>query len=238
MRQEKHSLPRTLYTRSPELVRQGILGSFVIVACCLSAVAQDADEFEQLKESLKREILREMIEDSKSSTPSNEMQALKEQIKQEILEELRLQKGMGASHNEESPMNAVREELEPRNNTSKPLRLHPQGVPQPVFGRGDAEGYIFRGERGIAQCKVKLLRIDRPGRRRGYQEEVEFQTITSAEGLYRFENIPEGKYALKWQLPGEEGWIRRLNKGSDVTVEPGRTHILKPVNMSKGLVPR
>ena len=67
---------------------------------------------------------------------------------------------------------------------------------------------------------------------------VEFQTVTSAEGLYRFENIPEGKYALKWQLPGEEGWIRRLHKEADVTVEPGRTHVIKSVNMSKGLVPR
>ncbi|MCH7909078.1 MAG: hypothetical protein IIB38_05610 [Candidatus Hydrogenedentes bacterium] len=217
---------------------QGILGCFVMVVCCLSAIAQETDELEQLKESLKREILREMIEDSKSRMSSDDMQALKEQIKREILEELRQQEGIGAPLHEESPVNVENETSEPGSNVSNQPKIHPQGVPQPIFERGHAEGYILRGDRGLAGCTVKLLRIDRPGRRRGYQEEVEFQTVTSADGSYRFENIPEGKYALKWQLPGEKGWIRRLHKKADVTVEPGRTHALKPIDMSRGLVPR
>lgn len=232
MRQEKHSMSEILNMRLRRLLLQGILGCFVMGAFCLSAIAQETDELEQLKESLKREILREMIEDSKSRMPSDDMQALKEQLKREILEELRQQERIDA------PLHEEFEESEPGSKVSKQSQIHPQGVPEPVFGRGHAEGYILRGDRGIAECKVKLLRIDRPSRRRGYQEEVEFQTLTSAEGLYRFENIPEGKYALKWQLPGEEGWIRRLHKEADVTVEPGRTHVIKSVNMSKGLVPR
>lgn len=238
MREEKHSLSEILNMRLRRLLLQGILGCFIMGVFCLSATAQETGELEQLKESLKREILREMIEDSKSRTPSDEMQALKEQLKREILEELRQQEGIGTLLHEASPMNAEREKSETGSNVPKPPPLHPQGVSQPVVGRGYAEGYILTGNRGIAECKVKLLRIDRPSRRRGYQEEVEFQTLTSAEGLYRFENIPEGKYALKWQLPGEEGWIRRLHKEADVTVEPGRTHVIKSVNMSKGLVPR
>ena len=82
--------------RSRQLMLQGILGCFVMAACCLLASAQETDELEQLKESLKREILREMIEDSKSRMSSDDMQALKEQIKREILEELRQQEGIGA----------------------------------------------------------------------------------------------------------------------------------------------
>ena len=97
-------------------------------------------------------------------------------------------------------------------------------------------------------CEVKLVRMLRPARATEnmsfrsvfstYEEGAEFVALTDRDGRYRFESIPVGEYKLKWLLPGDTGWIRRLKLEPDATIQQGRTAPLKPVEMNRSLARR
>lgn len=220
-----------------------ILACFGLCAMCTSAHAQEANELEEFRESLKQEILSEVLRELKIGLRNAEIDALKEQIKFEILNELRDQNAPVFRTNEPSvsqkaqPGEELRETVE--EHLSEHLARHPQEVSLPMAGRGHAEGRILRRGAGFSGCQVKLVRHgNASGRFKGDKEVIEFQTVSDGNGNYRFENIPPGNYKLKWQLPGDTGWIHRINDKPDVTVEPGRTSVLNPIEMSKGLLPQ
>ena len=220
-----------------------ILTCFSLCAMCTSAHAQEASELEEFRESLKQEILSEVLRELKIGLRNAEIDALKEQIKFEILNELRDQDAPVFRTNEPSvsqkaqPREELREFVE--EDLSEDLASHPQEVSLPIEGRGHAEGQILRRGAGFSGCQVRLIGRGNAGSRfKRSKEEIEFQTVTDENGNYRFENIPPGNYKLKWQLPGDTGWIRRINDKPDVTVELGRTSVLKPVETSKGLLPQ
>ena len=48
--------------------------------------------------------------------------------------------------------------------------------------------------------------------------------------------LPVGAYKLKWQLPDDTGWIRRLRDKPDAVIAEGETAVLKSVETSRRLV--
>lgn len=208
--------------------------------------SQEESELRALKEQIKREILEELRGGAvPRSTHSEEIERLKQEIKEEILRDLKLEAETFAQPSPEPGLDsgeeahdAVPEDIlrEVRSPQLTPLQEALEFVPK---GVGHAEGQILRRGAGLGNCKVKLLRLSGVSTRyRGFDEGVEFETVTSADGGYRFENIPPGNYKLKWQPPGENGWIRRLWDKPDATIRPGQIDVLKPVETARRLAPR
>ncbi len=106
---------------------------------------------------------------------------------------------------------------------------------------GIAKGQILRDGKGLPDCHVKLVRLVKAQTMAGLlkisKEGIEFETVTDQDGKYRFDPIPVGSYKLKWQLPDDTGWIRRLRDKPDVDVEAGTTKVLKTIETGRGLAP-
>ncbi len=97
-----------------------------------------------------------------------------------------------------------------------------------------------RKSQGLAGCKVKLTRILKPQSVvemfNTIKEGAEFTTVTDEQGKYVFDKLPVGAYKLKWQLPNDTGWIRRLRDKPDAVIAEGQTAVLKSVETSHRLV--
>lgn len=106
---------------------------------------------------------------------------------------------------------------------------------------GIVEGYILRRGKGLPNCRVKLVRMVETETimklLNVFREGTEFIAVTDENGKYSFESVPVGNYKLKWQLPEDSGWIRRLRNEPDVTVEAGETHQLKEIETRRRLAP-
>ncbi len=131
--------------------------------------------------------------------------------------------------------------LAPESEVAKAAAKLPQE--KPVSGAtGIAEGQILRDGNGLPDCHVKLVRVVEAQTMAGLlkvsKEGIELETVTDKDGKYRFEAIPLGSYKLKWQLPDDTGWIRRLQDKPDVDVEAGTTKVLKAIETRRGLAPR
>ena len=108
---------------------------------------------------------------------------------------------------------------------------------------GAVEGYILYRGQGLAGCKVKLIRQLESTTLLGLFKEAkagaEFDAVTREDGLYRFEQVPAGKYLLRWLPPGSDAWIQRLSdRQYDVLVEEGTTVGLRDIDMSRPLLDR
>lgn len=109
--------------------------------------------------------------------------------------------------------------------------------PSAVQGR-----ILFRGQ-GLAGCKVKLIRQLESTTLLGLFKEakagVEFDAITGEDGLYRFEQVPPGKYQLRWLPRGSDAWIQRLSdRPHDVLVGEGMTVGVQAIDMSRRVLDR
>ena len=197
-----------------------VLSLLPVVGC--TSPAQDRAK---LKKEIKREIMAELgllqqVQKPASKPSENERAQLKKEIETEILAKLQAENQA-----------LLRERSGPGTRRTQ--------VSTTVFGR--AEGQILREGSGLPDCRVKLVRISKSNRFidlfNAYQEGTEFETVTNAEGNYRFEKIPVGDYKIKWQLPDDKGWIRRLRDKPDVTVKEGQTSHLTPVETYRKLLP-
>lgn len=212
----------------------------VLVGFAHPAQAQDAELMSELKETIKQELLHELRSEAIRETllPAD-IDKLKEEIKKEILEEFRRQKvdaERDAVKAREELMRELRQELL-QNMETEPK--HPQRVQFASENLGDAEGRILRKGRGLAEVRVKLVRLLGANNMfRGYNEDEEYETVTDEKGRYYFHALPAGAFKLKWELPGDRGWIRRLRDEPDVVVAAGQTSALKDVETSRALVPQ
>lgn len=195
------------------------------------------------------------------SSSGGDMSKLKEELKQEILAELRQQGRIADQDMSQEALAPARQEVHPQekseadpdpgekigsdvkgpNQAIADVSVHaadhswePQSHPV-----GKAAGYILRGGKGLEGCKVKLVRM-LTGQSAietfsAVREGVQFVTMTDAEGRYAFDGIPVGSYKLKWQLPGDQAWIRRLRDKPDVVISEGQTIIVKSVETNRRL---
>ncbi len=201
------------------------LGLLPFVGC--STPAQDIS---RLKEDLKREILAELRQQRQAPEQTDVMldqeqlrAQMKEEIEQEILAKIQSQV--------QSQVQEIASDFPNTGNRS----IQWQAVP---IGR--AEGQILRNGQGLAECKIKLTRILKPQSVvemfNTIREGAEFTTVTDEQGKYVFEKLPIGAYKLKWQLPNDTGWIRRLKDKPDAVIAEGQTAVLKSVETSRRLV--
>ncbi len=179
---------------------------------------------------------------------------LKEEIKQEILAELRNQEtpslsALAVLEDERSRMKEEREreilaaiqkyeQTRSEAQTSGSVRVEPQRQTEV----GSVEGMFLRAGAPLPECRVKLVRVIRSNNLGAIfnilQEGTEYETVTDVEGKYRFDNIPVGEYGIKWQLPQDTGWIRRLSDKPDAIVLKSETTLLKSIETNRRLVPR
>ncbi len=108
---------------------------------------------------------------------------------------------------------------------------------------GAVEGRILYRGRGLAGCSVKLIRhIESTtflGMFKEAKEGAEFETVTGEDGVYRFVEVPPGKYLLRWRPRGSDSWIRILSERQyDLIVEKGETATARDIDMSKPLLER
>jgi len=108
---------------------------------------------------------------------------------------------------------------------------------------GAVEGYILYRGQGLAGCKVKLIRQLESSTFLGLFKEAkagaEFDAVTGEDGLYRFEQVPPGKYLLRWLPPGADAWVQRLSdRQYDVFVEEGMTVGLRDIDMARPVLDR
>ena len=225
--------------------REYILMVFTVTGLVLSmvvspALAQENNPNEELKERIKREILEELRGDlSPDAEVMFDVEALKKEIIQEILQELRKDQASSdaaAEQTKEQIKQDVIEEIA-GDLTPRQTQEHPQSVRPATGPAGDAEGVMLRRGVGLSGCRVKLVALSGTGAGfRAYTKDEEYIAITDKNGKYRFDQIPQGPYKIKWELPGDTGWIRRIRDRPDVTVIAGKLVVLEPVETARALV--
>ena len=176
-----------------------------------------------------------------------ELRGLKKDLKREISAELR-REFVAAQAREGNQVNDKAASLSTTRKGSRKAgakrgRLsterHVQAVRSEALAVGNVKGRMLREGVGLAQCRVRLVRLTLTGFiLETYIAGDEFETLTDEDGYYRFKALPVGNYKIKWELPGDKGWIRRLKDRPDVTIKEGRTSLLKPIETHKRLLPR
>lgn len=221
-------------TTDPSPTRPGrflILAILAIAATFLSLASgcnPPASDYDRLKAEIMIEVMTEVRKQFAAHGATGEDFAqtraqLKTEIEREIIRKLQM--------------------LAPESDIAKAAAKIPdkQAYDGPT---GSAEGQFLRRGKGLPKCRVKLVRLVVGETVIGLlkvlkeQTDAEFEAVTDDNGKYRFEKLPVGAYKLKWVLPGDTGWIRRLREKPDVTIEAGKTSTLKPVETARRLVPR
>lgn len=225
----------------PRFGAKGLLALVLILFVNLSTpISSNAeDDLRDLKEIIKKEIMQELqAEIAKSLHDIESIAALKETIKREILEELRME----TQHTEQEQRlirntlkNEVKEEIFEALKEDK-AATHPQAAVDGQTALGDATGQILRRGQPLPGCYVKMVHLT-VSKFKTAKWGQEFQTITDSEGRFHFKEVPVGAYKLKWQLPGDTGWILRLRDRPDVVVLSGQPSTIPAIETSRGTVP-
>jgi hypothetical protein len=108
---------------------------------------------------------------------------------------------------------------------------------------GAVYGQILYRGKGLAGCKVKLIRQLESTTFLGLFKEAragaEFDAVSGEDGMYRFEQLPAGKYLLRWLPPGSDAWIIRLSdRKYDVLVEERTTVRIRDIDVSRPVLDR
>jgi len=108
---------------------------------------------------------------------------------------------------------------------------------------GTVEGQILYRGQGLAGCKVKLIRQLESTTFLGLFKEAkagaEFDVVSGEDGLYRFEQLPAGKYLLRWLPAGSDAWIQKLSdRQYDVLVEERTVVRIRDIDVSRPLLDR
>jgi hypothetical protein len=184
------------------------------------------------------------------STPAQDRAKLKEEIKREILAELRQQRQTPVLASSQQDREEMKKEIEReilakvqnqvQTITSQLPDANDRAVQWQRVPVGSAEGHILRNGKGLQGCQVKLVRmLELQSIIEMFsvvREGAQFTTVTDEDGKYHFDRLPVGAYKLKWQLPQDKGWIRRLRDKPDAIITEGQTAVLKSVETSRGLV--
>lgn len=104
--------------------------------------------------------------------------------------------------------------------------------------RGSVSGSITYDGVGLAECRVKLVKLSAVGGLfPDYREEAESIVTTDSTGAYRFEHVAPGRYRLKWQPKGESGWIRKSHDRPDVDLATDASVNVKAIETNKPTIP-
>ena len=224
-------------TRVRHIIIASMLASFLTVC---GARAQTAEDLVRIKEEIKQELLKELRSGLLApEIPGDNFQKMKEALKKEILQELRKEIQADKQANERAAQKLKnelqRELLKQIRKDSVPE--HPQAVHRPAHNIGNVEGRMLRRGIGLAGCQVKLVQLLSTGTKFATPTKgQEFVTTTARDGSFKFESLPVGDYKIKWLLPGDTGWIRRLRDKPDVRVITGQSNMMKAIETARPLL--
>ncbi len=219
-------------------MRYFTFGLLIFCVVAITGCKSSNKERARMKEEIKREIMAELRAEEK----------LKQEIQTELQAEqtARISEVKAAPVKTPSPVVTKKITEEEREKMKKEIEKEilvkveqqPQPTEQPISDRvGNAEGFILKKGKGIQGCNVKLVRMKKIFGMYSEDNEEEYKTVTDKDGKYRFNSLPVGSYKLKWELPGDKGWIRRIKNEPDVVIKKGSTSTLVPVDASKGALP-
>lgn len=95
---------------------------------------------------------------------------------------------------------------------------------------GSLHGRMLTNGKPFAGCKVKVRRLQTSGFFINEQEPQVFEATTDEQGIYRFEQLPEGPYDIYWMPPGQDYWVRLLREAPTVMVGAGKEVVQPDIN--------
>jgi hypothetical protein len=107
--------------------------------------------------------------------------------------------------------------------------------PQPTAGSsvrvatGSVHGRLLQGGRPLVNCSVVIVPMHKDGATDDTGVRQPISTVTDADGVYGFENVPVGSYKLTWLPAGTQQWIRRIEMKPDVFIHEGQDVTLKDI---------
>lgn len=210
-------------------------GPAVILGCgviflATSAFGADAVFLKQKPEGNRGVVIEETEEHVLIRFPRSEIRLIRREALPNREREDRSPEGHPAPAQEKMPDRQAKAQVAPQLENEA---THPGAV----YGR------ILYSGHGLAGCKVKLVRQLESTTFLGLFKEAtagaEFNAVTREDGLYRFEQVPAGKYLLRWLPPGSDAWIQRLSdRQYDVLVEEGMTIALRDIDTSRPVLDR
>jgi hypothetical protein len=97
---------------------------------------------------------------------------------------------------------------------------------------GSVHGRLLQGGRPLVNCAVVIVPMHKDGATDNTGVREPISTVTDADGVYGFENVPVGSYKLTWLPAGTQQWIRRIEMKPDVFVHEGRDVTLKDIRFA------
>lgn len=231
-------------------VRQGWTTVPIFIQCKLDELIPKISDLAQgIKDAISKELDKKALDallGSSNGAGTFQQEAyekmrnkIKEELKLEILAELR-KEGLTGGTGQQTDREQLEEELT-KNILGKLQDDKNITWARPTVDHGSAKGRILWNKKGLEGCRVKLVRMMSGGMLsemfRNFQEGIEFETITDKDGGYVFADIPVGSYKLKWLLPGDTGWIRRIRDKPDIIIERGKKKNFKDVETNRKLLP-
>ncbi len=121
----------------------------------------------------------------------------------------------------------------------QPMPPRAQPMPQPVTQSisrmmgGDVCGRLLNRGRPLVNCHVVIVPLqESDGDIRVDADRKPLATVTDENGVFHFEDVPEGGYKLTWLPDGQRQWIRRIAMRPDVHVHNGAVTTLKEIRIA------
>lgn len=97
---------------------------------------------------------------------------------------------------------------------------------------GSLQGRMLAGGKPFVGCRVKVRRLEKMGffGTRAKKEPRIFDAVTDEQGIYRFDQLPEGPYDIYWIPPGKNYWVRLLREEPTVVIHAGREAVQPDIN--------
>ncbi len=106
-----------------------------------------------------------------------------------------------------------------------------QSAPNQTQGDGGTVcGRLLHKRQPLANCRVVIRPMIKTfGGHALHSAAQPLRTTTDAQGVYRFQNVPPGRYKLSWLPEATNRWVRRIAMRPDFTVRAHETTHVKDV---------
>lgn len=108
-------------------------------------------------------------------------------------------------------------------------RLFEANFEQAVFG--SLRGRLLVSGKPYSGAPVKVRRLPTTSAKADSKTGPQlFEAITDIQGIYRFDQLPEGPYDIYWIPPQSNYWVRRLTQGPTTVIRAGQERVVSDIN--------